>query len=169
MASMIKYAGNYGTNGWTNPGNAVGMGESTCSESPEGVGGNWNSFGFSIPSSATINGIQVELKQSQSVATSITWYVYLRKGNALPSTNNRSFNETSTSACGALQPIRTYGGSVDLWGFTWTPSEINLSAFTVGITTESTVATHYLNWIRVTVYYTEAGACEPVLCTFEII
>jgi len=148
-----NYAGGVGNNSWTSPYNAVGSGLSNCAQNQGTNNGWWNTFGFSIPSSATINGILVTTKQSQGSASSATWAVTLRKSDGGSDSNQRTYSETNTESCGASQPTRTYGSLTDLWGLSWTPDEINNAGFTVVVSTAGN-GVRRLNWVSVQVNYT---------------
>jgi uncharacterized repeat protein (TIGR01451 family) len=149
-----NYAGAAGTNNWSNPPNAVGSGESLCSggdyDATDRVGF-WDTFGFSIPAGATIDGIKVEVKAS--------WWQTAPSGQEINVGKNESTLGTATTltlskkSCGPAQSIITLGGTTDKWGLTWAPSDINSADFTVRINKGTAVTDIYLDWIRVTVYY----------------
>lgn len=91
-------------------------------------------FGFSIPSGATINGISFTLNRRVSstvlfIGTTNT--VKLRKaGVDVGSAKGPGSVWTTTGT------DETWGTSSDLWGTTWTPSDINNSDFGVGVVCE---------------------------------
>ncbi len=150
---------------WQNPSNAK------TSNDVDAVGGapleasshylKATNFGFSIPSGMTIDGIKVEIEQlGRKIATA-----------GLPNENSIKIvkggtiqgNEKST---GAVLPSTdtyiTYGGATDLWGLSWSASNINAANFGVGFSvalhgffTVSSIAE--VDHIRITVYYTEPG------------
>ncbi len=114
-------------------------------------------FPFSIPSGATIRGIQVDVQRyqnSESGATIRDNSARVLK-NGLRSAAGASLGEWNTS-----EGYVTYGSSTDLWGTTWTPADINnqagfgfeTSASCSG-TIESKTCAGYINHIRATVYY----------------
>lgn len=107
------------------------------------------SYGFSIPYDATITGIYVSIVGSRSSAAS----------------SQICLTKNSTSVAGSIKTgiINTksgftgYGSSIDLWGTTWTPSEINSSNFGAAVRISNTFSTPLsgsIDYISVQVYYT---------------
>lgn len=87
----------------------------------------------SLPSSATINGIQVDIYKKRGGATGAPVYdneVYLIDGSGTFKGDNYAATgiawETSITQA-------TYGGPTDLWNTTWTPSDIKDADFGVAI------------------------------------
>ena len=84
-------------------------------------------FGLSIPGGATIQGITASFNRRVSSVVSFfcnTNYVQLYKaGNPVGSLKNSSTSWTTTTT------PESYGSATDLWGTTWTPSDINNSGF----------------------------------------
>ena len=161
-----RYAGAVGTNAWTNAANAAGSEESLCAGDNYGtsiVSGFWNTFGFNIPTGSTIDGIQMEVKwswDSDPPAAGDMGITVAKDETTLGTEQNFTTAEPAASgACGTGQEIDTKGGSTDLWGLTWTPAEINAGSFAVRVRKSLSGTEHgtFINWIRVTVYYTEGG------------
>src|SRR3990167_10006270 len=120
-------------------------------------------FGFSIPTGSTIDGIVAEVQcWDQGVAfNTIENSVKIVKGGTI------SGDEKSTGAGMNSPPSSTtftYGSSSDLWGLSWTVSDINASDFGLVWSSKctSTMFGGYTNvdFIRITIYYTE-GAGPP--------
>lgn len=116
-------------------------------------------FGFAIPSGATIDGIVVEIEKkcSNAAYSSKDKTVSLVKGGSVSGSNKASASVWPTS-----DTYSTYGGATDLWGLTWTDANINSSDFGVVLSvqcnaTGKSSVTHYVDHIRITVYYTEGG------------
>ena len=118
-------------------------------------------YSFAIPAAATINGIQVTIgKVSDNFFGIDLLYdnsVKLVKAGTIVGNNkaNGSTWPTSESAV-------TYGSSSDLWGTTWTPSDINNTNFgaalsVVNNTVVGITYTAYVDYIQITVTYTVAG------------
>lgn len=83
-------------------------------------------FSFAIPSSATILGIKAEVKGKADSLNSINdTIVQLTKNGGTTGSANRG----TLSSIDSLNKYYTYGGTTDLWGFSWTPAEINSVAF----------------------------------------
>ena len=90
-----------------------------------------SNFGFSIPGGATIQGIEVIVEKNADPGTGtgtetvVDEFVQLCKGGVKVGNNNAdTVNPWSPTA-----NIDIYGGSDDLWGTTWTPTDINASDF----------------------------------------
>lgn len=118
-------------------------------------------FGFSIPSGATIDGIQVDIKRKASISNASynasDNIVKMVKGGTVVGTNKAVAGNWSTTLA-----YTTYGGATDLWGESWTDTDINGSTFgavlsckmfAIGKSYDST----YFDHIRITVYYTAGG------------
>lgn len=85
-------------------------------------------FGFSIPSYASVCGVEVMVEKSAGGlglgSSIIDNAVYLVKGGGVTGSN-----QASGSSWSASDGLATYGGSGSLWGATWTPAEINSGDF----------------------------------------
>jgi hypothetical protein len=122
-----------------------------------------NDFGFAIPLTANILGIEVQVQQKRTAAFNDTInnrciddIIVLRHPSAGTSL------DLSTGAIMFTDPesTRTIGGSTELWGKTWTPADINNTAFAVHIaaTRSKGTSTAAINHVTVTVYYEETTA-----------
>lgn len=145
-----------GTAAWGNPSNAAGAPDGTVATVvADTTGSNYlvaTNLGFSIPANATITGIGVSVTRSATLPTFITDNaVRLVKAGAIGGTD-RSNASTWPSSLGP-QP---YGGATDLWGNTWTPSDINSAAFGVAISAKSTWSSFSasVDGFSMTIYYT---------------
>lgn len=82
-------------------------------------------FGFSIPSTASICGIEVNVERSSSgMVTLQDFQIRIVKNNTVTG-SNYAYNSSWSTTDSAV----TYGSNSDLWGTTWTPAEINNSSF----------------------------------------
>lgn len=121
-------------------------------------------FGFNIPSTAIICGVQVDAEKSATGIGSIlgiglsyvTDYSMRLVRNGTVVGNNKA---TGTHWTGA-EAYHTYGGNTDIWGVAWTPADINNSNF--GIAFSANIAgllmlipSVRIDHIRMTVYYYE--------------
>ena len=111
------------------------------------------SFGLSVPTAATINGIEVQLEVKADIASgSSIAAVNVGKSDAVLGTEKTPATPLTTS-----DALYTYGGASDLWGLSWTAAEINAATFqarfsaTVG--NETTCSCDAI-WIKV--YYTQS-------------
>lgn len=114
-------------------------------------------FGFSIPTGATIDGIQVDIKKNyRSTSTIRDEEVKIVKSDGSIGSVNKG--ETSTDWPSVLT-YTNYGGSSDLWGENWSASDINDSDF--GAVINADIYLHpaggAVDHIRITVYYTTPG------------
>jgi hypothetical protein len=110
-------------------------------------------FGFAIPSGTTIQGILVTTTVGSGNANRVSdARVRLIKGGVIQATDR---------AQAAFWPVsaipRTYGGVTDLWGGSWTFSDINASNFGVAVSATcnvslSTPASIFYP-LQITVYY----------------
>lgn len=115
-------------------------------------------FSFSIPTDATINGIVVQIERKASLANKIKLdTLYLTKDG----TNSVGSDGKDSSYWTTTDTYSTHGGISNLWGTTWTPTEINSANFGVLITAYNydllTTRTAYIDHIRINVTYTEAA------------
>lgn len=119
-------------------------------------------FGFSIPSGATIDGIVVEIERQDiygSVnATTKDHTVQLYKGGT-----NQGTNKADTSTAWSAETFVTYGSSSDLWGLSFSDTDINDSGFGVGLAVTQNILAKgpstgaEVDLIQITVYYTASG------------
>lgn len=156
-----------GTRPWTNTGNIVSSNNSRCFVGSTGPTSFSNylkatNFMFSIPSGATIDGIVVEIERSQSNGVPNTVKdvnVKIIKGGTIQTTNNA--DTTTTWPVTASEAYKTYGSSTDLWGTTWTDTDINAATFGVAISVIMDIGKVAINaqvdHVRITVYYTTGG------------
>lgn len=118
-----------------------------------------SNFGFSIPSSATICGIIVEVERNASgligIGASITDNsLKIVKAGAIAGTDH-----ASGAAWPSSEAYASYGNSTDSWGTTWTPSQINASNFGIAISAKLTTGlaalflTPGIDHIRISVYF----------------
>jgi len=144
-----------GTVAWSNPDNAKVS--DNVYATATGAVGNYDThyleatnFGFSIPSEATINGIVVEFEQKASIASTV-FYSSCRivKGGSIGLTGTGGAYLTLTEA------YLSMGSPSDLWGESWTPSDINDLGFGTALHINTGGDnTAYVDHIRITVYYT---------------
>ncbi len=162
-----------GTKPWANPGNSTSSDNiySTITTLTIGFPITTNylkvtNFGFSIPSGATIDGIVVEFERKSSFLTGSFYYkdstISLSKGGTI-SGNNKADTITSWST---TEGFFSYGSSSDLWGLSWTDTDINASTFGVAISIlgnrgGKNNVTASVDFIRITVYYTAGGGGGP--------
>jgi hypothetical protein len=113
-------------------------------------------FGFSIPGTAVVSGIVVEIKRG--AAGAIPNQVYDSSVMILQYAVPVGIDHASATAwTTAGTTYNTYGSSTDLWGSTWTPADINDVNFGVLLmarnTNHSISPQVNVDHIRITVYY----------------
>ena len=163
-----------GTRTWSNPTNIRNQDSnfSTTSLSSGQVSHylKGTNFGFTIPTNAIINGIGVNVTRRASSNSSsnqiVDNVVSLVKSSSIVG-NNKAVTGSAwgTSSSGT---IVTYGSPTDLWGTTWTATDINNTNFGIvfsakrsgGSGSSNTASVDYIN---ITVYYTNPAtntACK---------
>jgi peptidoglycan/xylan/chitin deacetylase (PgdA/CDA1 family) len=113
-------------------------------------------FGFTIPQNSFIEGITVDIERKSSSISdggSKDFSVKLLKGG----TATGSDKATSTIYT-ISDVIESHGSSVDLWGTTWIPADINAANFGVALSVTKPNAvgnahTVSIDQIRITVHY----------------
>jgi len=123
-------------------------------------------FGFNIPAGSTINGIEVVIEEKASHQSSYLWVadyvsgdggVFIIKSDGTIGTTNRGLGIGDKWA--TTDTEESYGSSTDLWGETWSASDINDSDF--GVCVQPVIrptgadVTAYVDHIQMKVYYTE--------------
>lgn len=150
-----------GTN-WSNPGNT------TISDDARAI---YNStaqnpllltnFGFTIPAGATINGITVTREgggDGSNVPRRRYQMALMKDGSNIAGTEKTGLNLPQTT-----EDTVDVGSATDLWGTTWTSTEINSTNFGVQIRDNDTTANGiFFDYIAVTITYTPAGGIITV-------
>ncbi len=118
-------------------------------------------FNFAIPSSATINGIQVTIGRYESGQSSgndvrDVDLRLVKAGTRVGTSQAATSTEWPTSEGAA-----NYGSTSNLWGTTWTAAEINASNFGVSLSVNSTNSrTAYVDYFQIIVTYTITGTAN---------
>lgn len=118
-------------------------------------------FGFSVPSGATIDGIEVGVKRKSSSADYwiLDYSVKLVKSDGGFSVANRA--NTDPGQWSTTLTYAFYGGSSDLWGESWTSSDINNSNFGIAFSVDGCDDPSLeVDHIQIKVYYTESSGTE---------
>ena len=108
-------------------------------------------FGLSVPTTATITGILVEVKKYCGAGAAKDGVIQLTKDGAA----RVGASAATATAWPAAAAILSYGGVADLWGTTWTPAEVNAATFGVHVAAQATAddTDVYVDFVRITVYY----------------
>ena len=117
-------------------------------------------FGFNIPTDEIINGILVEIERNSNASNAVKdTNVKIVKADGTIGTTNKA--DTSIF-WPTTDTYKSYGGSSDLWGETWTYANINDADFGVVLNVEGTSGVARVDHIRITITYgAVAGYSEP--------
>lgn len=156
-----RYTANSGTTNnpiaWTNPGNATANDGSnaTCSATTAGTEFlRASGFGFSIPGTAQIDGIEMRFERITQANTGTTsdHHIYLCLSGDPAGANRRKTATWPTSI--GLSAI--YGTPYDTWGIMLTPGDVNDSDFGCVISALPTGSkTVGVDYIEMRVHYTD--------------
>ncbi len=140
------------SNQFTNPTRAFASDNSYATETNDGDRQGYGGFGFTVPLTATIMGIEVNAEARSSDSTGCEIDVDL-------SQNASSFTSNETISLNGADTVFTEGNSSNDWGRTWTPGEINGSGFTVRLEYVDTSSctngsTLSLDFLQARVHYT---------------
>jgi Tfp pilus assembly protein PilV len=150
-----------GTVSWTTPAGALVSGGTTADAALSNANPTsqylWAtgfSTGLSVPTGATILGIEVHVFRKASAANAIVDnQVRLIKPSGALSASDRA--DTTTKWATGTTNIQ-YGSANDLWGESWTPNDFKSANFGVAFSAKSTVSpnrTASVDFITVTVTY----------------
>lgn len=166
-SAAVDDSSNGGSAVWSNPTNVYTSNDVYASVTiPAGVDPDYywsdylkaTGFGFSLPSTANILGIKVEIEAKASVASTLTINeVLLVKSGSIVGSSKSGGLLTASDA------YYSFGDTTDLWGTTWSYSDINNSNFGVVVSVfnpTTSARTAYIDHIRITVYYTSSGDAD---------
>lgn len=157
-----------GTKAWSNPtniegntANATASITTTLVTTDDLIG---EGFGFSVPATATINGITFSDSDSDGAGTATLHGIKLLKAGTAVGTAKTIGTGNNW---GVTLGTTTYGSGTDLWGTTWTPADINNSGFGVALavdfnSTNDTLSTR--NWVTTVTFTIPAPtvtSCSP--------
>lgn len=150
--------GSFG-NAWSNPTNILVNDGNFAIVNVPPAGGPMDSlsatgFGFTVPSTTTILGIQVDVKGQSSITGLFTpaLTIQLLKAGSLAGNTEGGHLPSSNG-------FVTFGGTSDLWGTSWTPADINNANFGVQVPGSSFLipfggngANFQIDYIQITIY-----------------
>jgi hypothetical protein len=167
-----------GTGNWSTPGNVIATDGLDAVSFPFAFPNEFTDrlvargFGFNIPSTATILGIEVLINRGMTESDPSSNI----RDNAITLVKafvSQPTNRADLSEAWPVGPtsVKTYGGASDLWGNTWTPAEINSNGFGVGIVAERFQfqggdRSARVDDIRVNIYY--SNPLPIVLKSFDV-
>ncbi len=155
---QMNYA--LGSRAWGVTGNAARSDNTYSSAFVDGTTSEYlycSHFGFAIPTGSYIQGIVVDTERKSNRTTnggSRDASVRLINANRMLAGNDRA----NPTIYGTTDLYDTHGNASDLWGVSWTPSDINDSDFGVAIAVTKPSSSGFahrvrIDHIRITVYY----------------
>ena len=108
-------------------------------------------YGFSVPTGATIDGIMATVWKTQGPC--LDYSVFMMKTGA-EATNNMAHSYPDWPGTGTS--VVSYGGPTNLWGVSWTPTDINNSGFGFSLSAKNGLSgtnTCGIDAVKITVYY----------------
>jgi len=156
----------FGSTAWINPGNALSSNDVYAQGTPAGSPTQYlkvSNFGFSIPGPAQIVGIEARIERRSLGGMIVDSRVRIVKGGVVGSTERAAGGTWPT-----VDTVATYGSSSDLWGETWTPSDINANDFGLALSVFDSADLALVDVITLQVYYslcadTPSGGCRTAL------
>ncbi len=139
-------------NQWTNPTDAYISDNVRSFETTTWDRQDYGTFGFSIPSGNSIDGISVKLDAQGSTAAGSIGIELSWNGGTGTTTSSKTTGTLTTQ-----DVIYTLGGSTDAWGRTWSPSEFNDGNFELRVLALPSGNTIRLDAIQVKVHHTASG------------
>ena len=148
---------------WQNPQNAAASDNMYAASAPADLANTQylkgTDFGFAIPNNAVILGIEVAVEcqkdlllgsgSAQAIAARIV------KGGTVGATDRSG---SGVLPDGPTDGVVTYGGSSDLWGETWTATDINSAGFGFAFRASAIAAIVFVDAMSITVFYsTDCG------------
>ncbi len=138
-------------NEWTSGSNAYASDGTYATAASTTLRQTYGGFGFNIPGSNTIQGIQVKLDASGSTAAgtiqvALSW----DGGNTITSLD-------ATPTLSGSDVVYTLGGQTNLWGRSWTATELNNTNFSLRVVAQPSANTVRLDAIEVRIYHTAGG------------
>jgi hypothetical protein len=157
-----------GTFGWSTPTNIYTSNDISANAIfGTGVAGTTHylkatNFGFAISGGDTIDGIVVEIERKCTHSVLFEYaqdnIVKIVKGGTISGTDKAD----TVTKWPTTDAYASYGGAADLWGLSWTASDINDSTFGVVISANINLlklpVVARIDHIRITVYYTAGTA-----------
>jgi hypothetical protein len=137
---------------WTSPSSATGTNDNNCASDNNDLSNesiDLTNFSFGIPAGSTITGIRVEPKASYDGASSLS--VTILKGGS-PAGTAKTYVPVQSQNC-AGTAFASLGGAGDLWGTTFTSTQVDAANFGVRITTGAADTLILLDAVRITVIY----------------
>lgn len=143
-----------GTVAWSNPSNAIAS-DDTYASAVLLLGQvshylKLTNFGFSIPTTAVVTGIQVDVERVSTVGSALVDNaIRIVKGGVIGATD-----KSSAANWPSADAYKSYGSEGDLWGEAWSAGDINDTGFGVALSVTANVgATAEVDLVRARVFY----------------
>jgi len=119
-------------------------------------------FGFSIPGGATVDGIKVEWERYSDAQVFVEDDLSATSERVVKGGTITGTNLATGTTWPSSDTYQAYGGATELWGLSWSASDINASTFgaagCVFNAGNNALTTAYVDHCRITIYYTEAAS-----------
>jgi hypothetical protein len=152
----------FGTVAWTTPANAQTSDDMYAQVAPGSGFSNYleaTNFNMLVPAAAIIEGIEVKIERRSGVGSIVDARVRIVKGGVVGTADRSDPNPWPT-----VDTVVTYGGPSDLWGDTWTPTDVNATGFGVALSVTDTVDVAAVDAFTIIVHYTLCSATPRVGC-----
>lgn len=115
-----------------------------------------DTLGFSVPSGATIDGIEARID-----ASVLTGVCDDRTARLFDTAGSPKGDDKADATDWASTPtLRTYGGTTDLWGASWSDTDVNDADFGFGIAAKfvsGAFASANVDFMQLNVHFTDAA------------
>ncbi|MEW6470506.1 MAG: T9SS type A sorting domain-containing protein [Bacteroidota bacterium] len=112
-----------------------------------------SNFGFAVPNGSTVQGIEVMIERRGEGGNIKDKSVRLLKGGVLAGSDLADGSSWTSN-----DNAQYYGGSTNLWGTTWTASDLSSSSFGLALSVQKSSSgggpkIAYIDQMRITIYY----------------
>jgi hypothetical protein len=153
----------FGGAGWFPASNAISSDDLYAQTAPAGSPTHYlkaTTFGFSIPAPALILGIEVLVERKSMGGAIVDSRARIVKGGVIGTAERALGGAWSTT-----ETTVTYGSPSDLWGTTWTPSDINNAGFGFALSVDDMTDLALVDQVRIKVTYSlcanaPSGGCR---------
>jgi Concanavalin A-like lectin/glucanases superfamily len=133
---------------WSNPQNAYDQINDTYAQDNKAKLASFTNHDFGIAGANQIVGIEVKIEANGVASSNVSVQLSWNAGTSWTSSK-------TTPTLGLTDSVYTLGGDSDLWGRSWTPTELNNTNFVLRITDPNLQV--YVDEIQVRVYYQATG------------
>ena len=156
-----NYAGSVLATPWSGEAAAIGAENKMCATSKAGEHGYWQNFEFYIPEKSKITGIEMLIDASQTKSDN---HLIVKVGKTSKILGTTEIKVTPDIGSCASSTAQSVGSSTELWGMSWTATEINSKTFGVQIKSGIENSQVQLDSIGIVVHYLSSASKEkPVI------